>query len=196
MSYQNPAMTALGTAAAALMLCVCATAQPIVLECDPAQTQASFALSATLHAVHGSFQLRHCAVRFDPATQKISGDIVFDATSGLTGNDRRDHKMHKDVLESGRYPDITFHPDRVEGNVNRQGTSRVQVHGLFGVHGAQHEIAVPVEVKLDGDHWGADARFPVPYVAWGMKNPSNLFLHVGDSVEVEFHGAGKLSAAH
>jgi len=54
---------------------------------------------------------------------------------------------------------------------------------------------VPVEVKLEGDHWTASAHFPVPYVEWGMKNPSNFFLHVRDIVEVEFKAAGTVSPA-
>jgi hypothetical protein len=45
---------------------------------------------------------------------------------------------------------------------------------------------------MEGDHWTATARFSVPYKEWGLKNPSSVFLHVGDSVEVEFQGEGKL----
>lgn len=99
--------------------------------------------------------------------------------------------MHKDVLESAKYPDITFRPDRVEGKVAEPGTSTVQVHGKFGVHGDEHELTVPVEVHFERDHWTASTHFTIPYVKWGMKNPSNVFLHVGDSVEVEFEGEGK-----
>jgi hypothetical protein len=61
---------------------------------------------------------------------------------------------------------------------------------MFGIHGAEHEMTIPVELKLDGDHWTATARFPVPYVKWGMKNPSLLFLHVGDTVDIDFRGSG------
>jgi polyisoprenoid-binding protein YceI len=172
-----------------------AMAQQIVLQCDRTQTAAQFTLSATLHTVHGSFRLQHGEIRFDPASGEISGEIVFDATSGETGNDGRDHKMHKDVLESGRFPQVTFRPDRVEGKVAGSGTSAVEVHGMFSIHGTEHEVKVPVEVKLGGDRWTATSHFPVPYVKWGLKNPSTLFLHVADSVEVEFHGAGMVAAA-
>jgi hypothetical protein len=61
---------------------------------------------------------------------------------------------------------------------------------MFTVHGAEHEITVPAEVKLDGDRWTASARFSIPYVKWGMKNPSNIFLHVRDTVDVEFKAGG------
>jgi polyisoprenoid-binding protein YceI len=173
-----------------LALSVHSHAQPIVLHCDPAQTVANFTLGASLHTVHGGFKLKHCEIQFDPSSASISGEVVLDALSGQTGNDGRDRKMHKDVLESARYSEIKFRPDRVEGKVSPATVSTVQVHGMFTIHGTEHEITVPVEVKLDGDRWTASAHFPVPYVQWGMKNPSNLFLHVRDSVDVELKTGG------
>lgn len=176
-----------------LMLAPLAQAQQLVLHCDPAQTAANFSLGASLHTVHGGFTLKRCEIHFDPSSASISGEVVFDATTGQTDNDSRDRKMHKDVLESERYPEVRFRPDRVDGKVATAATSTVQVHGMFGIHGAEHEITVPVDVKLDGNHWTASARFPVPYVRWGMKNPSNLFLRVRDSVDVELKAAGTAS---
>jgi polyisoprenoid-binding protein YceI len=180
-----------------LLLAVSAPArgQEMVFHCDTAHTKATFNLSATMHTVHGIFLARRCELRFDPATGKLSGAIVFDANTGNTGNDGRDAKMHKDVLQSDRFPDLTFHPDHVEGKVSDSGSSTVQVHGMFGVHGGEHELTVPVVVIREGERWTATTQFPVPYVAWGMKNPSNVFLHVGDSVEAQFHGMGTVETA-
>jgi polyisoprenoid-binding protein YceI len=165
-------------------------AQRIILRCDPAQTVANFTLGASLHTVHGEFKVKRCEIRFDLSSASISGEVVFDAATGQTGNDSRDRKMHKDVLESQRYSEIIFRPDRVDGKVSTATTSTVQIHGMFAIHGAEHEITVPVEVKLDADRWTASAHFPIPYVQWGMKNPSNMFLHVRDSVDVELKTAG------
>jgi polyisoprenoid-binding protein YceI len=82
----------------------------------------------------------------------------------------------------------------VEGKVSESSPSTVQVHGMFGIHGSEHELTIPVDVRLERDHWTGSAHFSVPYEKWGLKNPSTVFLHVGNSVEVEFHGAGKLVA--
>lgn len=170
-------------------------AQTIVLRADPARTSADITLSATLHTVHGKFQLNHGEVHFDPTTGRISGEIAFDATSGKTGDEGRDHKMHKDVLESAKFPRIAFRPDRVDGKVSVSGTSMVQVHGFFLLHGTEHELTVPVEVKLEASRWQATTHFEVPYQKWGLRNPSNFFLHVANSVEVEFHGEGTTGAS-
>lgn len=169
-----------------------ARAQQIVLQCDKAQTAADFTLGDVLHTVHGTFTVTRGTIQFDPASGTVAGEMVFDAASGQSGNRSRDRKMHKEVLESARYPEITFRPDRVEGTVTNPGTAKVQVHGRFGIHGAEHEITVPVEVKLDAGRWTATSQFPVPYAKWGMKNPSVLFLRVGDSVDIQFHGAGSV----
>ena len=165
-------------------------AQELLLQLDPAKSGAEIILAANLHTVHGSFSLKHGAVRFNPATGKASGEIVFDATSGKTGNSSRDNKMHKDVIQSQRYPEIVFHPDRADGTLSTSGDSTLQVHGMFVIHGADHEVTVPVQVNLAGDAWTAKASFQVPYVKWGMKNPSVLFLRVGGTVQVQFHAAG------
>ena len=171
-----------------------ALAQEVVLRCDPAHTAADFTLGDVVHTVHGTFQEKSCDFRFDPATEKVSGEIIFDATSGHSGSEGRDRKMHKDVLESARYPEISFRPDRIEGVVAASGTSTAQIHGLFAIHGAEHEITTPVTITFDGTHWEASAHFPVPYAKWGMKNPSVLLLRVLDTVMIDLHAVGTVAS--
>ena len=187
-------MTARWRAASILLALTASTvwAQEVVLRCDAAQSKAEWNLSDPLHQVKGDFKLKQCELHYDPSSGKASGEVVFDATSGQSGNHSRDHKMHKDVLESAKYPEIRFRPDHVEGTVAAQGASSVQVHGMFWIHGSDHEMTLPVELRLDPPRWSATAQFSIPYVQWGMKNPSVLFLRVGDVVALEFHGAGKM----
>ena len=119
--------------------------QSSALQLDPKQTSVKFTLGDVLHTVHGTFQLKYGALQFDPASGKLSGEIVVDAKSGESGSGMRDRKMHKEILESDRYPDISFRPDRIEGSVARQGKSAVKVHGVFTIHGVDREIIVPAE---------------------------------------------------
>jgi polyisoprenoid-binding protein YceI len=180
-----------------LVVAAALAAQPVAtathelsLQLDPARSGADIVLSGNLHTVKGTFFLKRGDILFDPATGKASGEIAFDATSGKTGNGSRDNKMHKDVIESGRYPEIVFRPNRAEGTVATAGASLLQVHGVFTMHGAEHEVTFPVEVTFAGGTWTAKASFQIPYVQWGMKNPSVLFLKVGDTVQVQFYAAG------
>lgn len=168
-------------------------AQSITLNLDPARTQITFTLGATLHTVEGSFKLKNSAIQFNPATGKASGDIVVDATSGESGNNSRDRKMHKSVLESQNYPEIVFVPERVQGQVLLSGESHVQIQGLVKLHGGQHEITIPADIQVTGAQLTANLHFTIPYVEWGLKDPSTFVLHVEKKVDVAIRVAGSLS---
>lgn len=183
-------LKALVFVAAAITLVV---AQDTAFQLDPGQTSVKFTLADVLHTVHGSFKLKRGALQFDPGSGKIAGEIVVDATSGDTGNGMRDRKMHKEVLESARYSEIAFRPDRIDGAVAAQGTSSVTVHGIFSIHGSDREITVPAQVDTSADHWTAIVHFTIPYEKWGMKNPSTLFLKVSDSVQIDLTAAGSFT---
>jgi polyisoprenoid-binding protein YceI len=169
------------------ILCAAALAQSTSIEIDPAKSDAEFVVGSTLHTVHGTFRMKRGAIRFDPETGKAGGELVVDATSGSSGSDGRDRRMHKEILQSDRYPEIVFRPDRVEGKIPAEGASQVQLHGMFSIHGADHEMTVPVDVQAAGGTYTATAHFVVPYIQWGMKNPSTFVLRVNDKVEITVH---------
>jgi polyisoprenoid-binding protein YceI len=158
---------------------------------DAAQSSVKFTLGDVLHTVHGTFKVKHGEMQIDPAG-RMSGEIVVDAASGSSGSGMRDRKMNKEVLESARYPEITFRPDRFDGDLPEQGKFSVMVHGIFSIHGTAREITVPAQVETSGDHWTATVHFNIPYAKWGMKNPSTLFLKVSDSVEIDLAATGNV----
>lgn len=160
---------------------------------DPQQTTVTFTLGDVLHTVHGTFHLKKGSLSLDPASGKVTGEIVVDAKSGESGSGMRDRKMHREVLESDRYPEIAFRPDRVEGSVAPQGTSSVRIHGIFNIHGSDHELTVPAQVEMSADRWTATLHFAVPYAKWGMKNPSTLFLRVTESVDIDVATVGTIT---
>lgn len=157
------------------------------LEIAFSQAQVAFTLGDVLHTVHGTFALKHAALRFDPESGKASGEIVVDAASGQSGSPARDKRMHANILESEKYPEITFRPDRIEGKLAAEGASDVALHGVFTIHGGPHEMSVPAHVEAAGGRYTATAHFVVPYVKWGMKNPSTFVLRVSDKVDIDVH---------
>ncbi len=169
---------------------VLAQQNPVQLEFVADHTTVQFTLGATLHTVEGTFAVKRGSVHFDPATGAVSGEIVVDATSGQSGNSGRDTRMHREILESAKFPEIIFRPGRVEGKLETQGASTLQVHGVFNIHGSDHEITIPVQMEMAADHWTASSHFEIPYVQWGIKNPSNFFLHVSPSVTIDIHASG------
>ena len=174
----------------ALQLGIPAFAQQTALQLDPARTAVHFTLKTSLHTVHGTFQLKSGKVSFDPQTKKVSGLLVADATSGESGNSGRDSKMHKEILESQKYSEITFAPLELEGDVPPQGDSQVRVRGTFRIHGQDHEIVIPAVLHTAGAELTLDTDFSIPYLSWGLKNPSTFILRASDTVQLSIHAIG------
>jgi polyisoprenoid-binding protein YceI len=167
-------------------------AKELALRVDPAQSQVRWTLGSTLHTVHGTFAVKGGAMRIDTGSGRAGGEIVIDAASGESGNDGRDKKMHREIIESAKFKEIAFRPDRVEGKVAAEGRVTVQIHGIFLLRGSEHEITVPVQAELATDHWKGTAKFNVPYIDWGLKSPSNFFLKADKTVDVDLELAGPL----
>jgi polyisoprenoid-binding protein YceI len=177
------ALTAAGPLAAA----------PASLALDPGATRIRFDVDSTLHRIHGSARLETGEISFDSAGGPASGRIVIDARSLETGNGLRDGALHEDVLESERFPRMTFVPERVEVLRIEGREADVRILGRIDIHGSQHELAIPGRVSVDGERLTLTARFPVPYVAWGMQDPGNFLLSVDDVVNVEVEAVGRVS---
>jgi polyisoprenoid-binding protein YceI len=176
----------------ALGLSYAAAAQETVLQLDPAKTTVSFTLSDVLHTVHGTFRLKSGTIQFDPSNGAASGDVIIDAASGNSGNGTRDKKMNKEILETSTYPTIEFLPKHVIGQVAPQGSSQVQVEGTFRLHGSDHDMTLTFPIQVSGQELSTSTHFEVPYEAWGLKNPSTLFLRVNNKVQIDIVSAGKL----
>jgi polyisoprenoid-binding protein YceI len=168
----------------------------IVLTLDPAQTRVHWTVDSTLHTVHGTFALKGGTVHFDPETGKAGGEIVVSAVSGESGNSSRDARMHKEILETAKYLDVVFRPTQVEGKVGPSGASDVKLHGVFSIHGADHDLTALVHAELTGDRWKGTSKFEVPYVKWGIKDPSNFLLKVKPVVSVELEMSGQVKVAN
>jgi hypothetical protein len=89
---------------------------------------------------------------------------------------------------------LFFGPAGVEGKIATQGNSTVQVHGTFQLHGSEHELTVPVGAKLGTGPWTGSSKFSVPFIDWGLKNPSNFFLRVSHAVSIELELNGTLES--
>jgi polyisoprenoid-binding protein YceI len=162
------------------------------VELDPARTAINFTLTDVLHTVHGSFKLKRGSITFDSSTGKASGEIVVDVASGNSGNRTRDRRMHKEILQSMRYPEAVFAADRVTGELAPRGTSELDVHGAFQIHGASHEMTLHFRAAVNGSEVASSTGFTIPYVQWGIKNPSNFLLRVSDKVEMNIQAVGRL----
>jgi len=162
---------------------------------NPSASSVAFALTGTGHEVHGSFHVQSGTIQFDRSVLKLSGSIVVSAASGESGDKGRDKKMHSDVLDVEHFADVTFAPQSYQGTIAPSVDSTIQVTGTFTLHGAPHDLTVPMQVHIDGSNLTAKGKFVVPYVKWGLKDPSVFILKVAKDVQINLALSGTLSPA-
>ena len=167
-----------------------AFAQHEVFHVNPDSSEVSFTLNASDHATKGTFRVDKGSIDFDPSTANIAGLIVVAAGSGKTGNGVRDKKMTNEVLDAAHFDNVTFAPKSYIGTIASSGDSTIQATGIFTLHGAPHEITVPIQIHIEGAGCTAHTAFAVPYVNWGLKDPSILFFKVAKYVQIDLKLAG------
>jgi polyisoprenoid-binding protein YceI len=164
----------------------------LVFELHPAQSRVTFTLSSLLHTIHGTFQVKRGHLRLQPSDGTVSGECVVDARSGNSGSPSRDSKMHRTILASERYPEIVFVPTQVRGTVALAGTSTVDIDGTFTIQGASHPLTTTATVTVTGEAFTFTTHFVIPYVQWGLKDPSTFILTVEKQVEMTFEAVGHI----
>jgi polyisoprenoid-binding protein YceI len=160
---------------------------------SPESSDVSFTLGGSDHATHGTFHVKNGSIDFDRSTPQMSGSVVVAAGSGKTGNDSRDKKMTDTVLDAPHFGDVSFVPQSYQGTIALTGDSTIQVAGTFTLHGTSHDLTIPMQVHIDGANCTAKAHFIVPYVKWGLKDPSVFILKVAKEVDVNLTLVGHLS---
>jgi polyisoprenoid-binding protein YceI len=185
-------VASLGMTLILTVLALSAVAQQQKFIVNPAASDVAFQLGGNAHAVHGTFHVQSGVVNFDRVARKISGQIVVDPLSGASGSSGRDQKMKNEVLEVGRFAEITFEPKSFTGDLAANGDSTIQVTGIFTLHGTAHDLTVPMQIHMEGNQLTAKTRFTVPYVQWGLKDPSIFVLKVAKEVGIDLKLEGQL----
>jgi polyisoprenoid-binding protein YceI len=177
----------------AAVLAPAALAQHQTFVVNPDASEAKMTLKTTHEVVNGTFHIQSGSIEFDRSTPKMSGSIVVLAGSGKTGNGSRDKKMYKDILKVEDHATISFEPKSYAGTIAPSGDSTIQVTGIFTLLGAPHEITIPILVHLEGTNATVKAQFVVPYIQWGLKDPSFLFWKADKDVVIDLFLTGTLS---
>ena len=178
----------------AILSALPASAGEETLVLDPARSSLAFVLGGTAHDVEGTLALEAGTITFDRATGAAGGEITIDAAKTATGSEGRDEKMHAEVLLSAKFPRIVFRPQKLEGQLAPSGKSRIGLRGKVGLVGVEHELLLPAEVEIAGDEVVATSTFKIPFVAWGLHDPSVFVLRVDKEVVVTLRIEGKLAA--
>jgi polyisoprenoid-binding protein YceI len=179
-----------------LALAPVAFAQHQTFTVAPDASKVVFSLGGNTHHVEGSFHVQSGTIDFDRNAQTISGAVVVAAGSGNSGDQGRDKKMNSDVLDVAHFAEVSFAPKSYQGTVAPSGDSTIQVTGIFTLHGTPHDLTVPMQIHIDGAALTAKTHFQVPYVQWGLKDPSIFILKVAKVVDIDLMLEGRLSSSN
>jgi len=160
---------------------------------NPDASEIKMTLKTTHEIVNGAFHVQSGSIEFDHSAPKMSGTKAVAAGSGKTGNNSRDKKMNKDILKVEQYATVSFEPKTYTGTIAPSGDSTIQVTGTFTLLGTPHQITVPALIHLDGASASAKVNFIVPYVQWGLKNPSFLIWKADNDVTIDLNLVGTIS---
>ncbi|HEY2858467.1 MAG TPA: YceI family protein [Terracidiphilus sp.] len=160
---------------------------------DPDTSQVKMTLNTTHEVVNGAFHVQTGSIEFKRSNAKMSGSITVVASSGKTGNDSRDRKMNKDILKVDQYTTISFTPKTYTGTIAPSGDSTIEVSGVFTLLGNPHDLTIPMQININGSKVVAKAQFVVPYVQWGLKNPSFLIWKAANDVAISLSLVGQIS---
>jgi polyisoprenoid-binding protein YceI len=179
--------------ALAVILAPVALAQQQTFVANPDASEVKMTLKTTHEVVNGTFRIQSGSLEFDRSAAKMSGSVVVLAGSGRTGNGSRDKKMNKDILDVEQHATVSFEPKSYAGAIAPSGDSTIQLTGIFTLLGTPHEITIPILVHLEATTATAKAHFVVPYIQWGLKDPSFLFWKADKDVAIDLFLTGRLS---
>jgi polyisoprenoid-binding protein YceI len=170
-----------------------AFAQHQTFTVNPDASKVAFTLGGNTHHVDGTFHVQSGSIDYDRSAQAISGSVVVAAGSGNSGDQGRDKKMNSDVLDVAHYAEVSFVPKSYQGTIPTSGDFTIQVTGIFTLHGTPHDLTVPMQIHIEGTALTTKTHFTVPYVQWGLKDPSIFILKVAKVVDIDLTLAGSLS---
>ena len=71
--------------------------------------------------------------------------------------------------------------------------SRLTLGGVVLIHGSEQPLEIAAQVRREGRSVQAEAEFVVPYVEWGMNDPSGVIVRVKKELQVRVEVHGELS---
>jgi polyisoprenoid-binding protein YceI len=186
-------MKSFAVLALAVILGPAALAQHQIFAVNSDASEVKMKLNTTHEVVNGTFHVQSGSINFDRTASRISGIVIVAAASGKTGNDSRDKKMNKDILKVDQFATVSFAPKTYDGTIAASGDSTIQVNGVFTLLGTSHDLTIPMQIHIDGSKATAKGQFVVPYVQWGLKNPSFLIWKAENNVGIDLNLVGQIS---
>ncbi len=125
-------------------------------------------------------------LKIDAASLAVTGQV--------SEKDRREMEeaMHRDVLQSGHYPQILFESTGAEGVSLAAGLYRIRLFGRLALHGITRELEIPANVTFGAESLRANGEFSIRQTDYGIRPASALggAIKLKDELKFSFDIAG------
>ncbi len=133
---------------------------------------------------------------FDPAAPaeaslrvQIRADSL-EVTDDVKSKDRREMEstMNQKVLESSKYPTITFETSGTSAEALGDGRFRIKMNGSLSLHGVTRRIPVVAQVSINGDMLRGYGEFSILQSDFGIPlvNVAGGMLKLKDELKFNF----------
>jgi polyisoprenoid-binding protein YceI len=177
----------LGLAGLALAAAVLAQGSlPAKYTIDPAGSEITWDLPATLHTVHGKVPKLSGTVETEAG---LKARVVVEAAPMATGNEKRDATMRERVLEVAKFPEIVFESDAIEADTSKLAAGQPiagKVKGTLTVHGKALPIECVVQAKPEGNAVTLSGGFALAWKRYELWDPSFGIIKVREPIQVKF----------
>ena len=176
------------TAAVALALTLSsAAAAPRVYEVIPEESDVGFDIKTSWHEVHGTTQKVSGTVELPQglAVDEARVQIDVDAATLDTGNESRDRDIRSKFLEAAAHPLLSFHSERLTGDLAHAGDGKevtIEADGEFEAHGVRQPVKVSATCVFRGDRAVVTLSFPLSLKAFAIRDPSRWFARSEDAL--------------
>lgn len=171
------------------LLPVFASAAPVPLVVDTAQSRVEVVVKATVDSFTGTLDAYTADIAVD-AGRVVAATFGFRFDQVHTGKDGRDAAMHE-WQETPKHPDGLFTLKTIETGADGRLTAR----GSLAFHGVTKDIAFPVSVTTDQKLYSIDGEAPLDTREFGLPVIRKFgLLKVDPVVKIRFHLQGSAGA--
>jgi len=148
------------------------------------ESSITYRIDHTLHHIEATSKDGWFRVDIDPAKREIkSVSAQVDVMTFDSGNSNRDsHAM--EVIESIKYPDVTF-----AGTAVTQNADSIVVSGKLTFHGVTKDIVMKGVVTWREHKLSVEGGFEVSLTAFKIERPSLLMVPVDDALKFSLKAA-------
>jgi polyisoprenoid-binding protein YceI len=104
---------------------------------------------------------------------RIRADSLI-VTDKVSDSDRQtiERTMREQVLETGKYPEITFNSTRIEATKNSDTEYQAKIWGDLTLHGVTHNVPINAQLTFDYKTLRARGEFTLKMTDYSIRPPS------------------------